>query len=310
MADTDDILDSETVEELGELTELDSERLPEADELDFEQLGPLVEAATSLLESVTDGEHDPEDGTLQALLQLVGLIKQTLDTTDAEELLDIVDLDAADEVVDIEELPDALASGDLGEAVELQGVRKLIEFGQLWDAVDLTELMDSKGEISETVGQITDDEGDGGVLDVDLFDEMELDDMTGDEEGVAGGLTDPEMVQAATQAQLDDAIDGFRELLVETHARLDSLREANKERFEGVDQPTSRNPTAVSTLSTHGGPPKAASAVSTVPRNVRHSTGASRRRIYGRRFEQLMAEKRDEEPPDDDQTAGEGGETR
>ena len=310
MADTDDILDSETVEELGELTELDSERLPEADELDFEQLGPLVEAATSLLESVTDGEHDPEDGTLQALLQLVGLIKQTLDTTDAEELLDIVDLDAADEVVDIEELPDALASGDLGEAVELQGVRKLIEFGQLWDAVDLTELMDSKGEISETVGQITDDEGDGGVLDVDLFDEMELDDMTGDEEGVAGGLTDPEMVQAATQAQLDDAIDGFRELLVETHARLDSLREANKERFEGVDQPTSRNPTAVSTLSTHGGPPKAASAVSTVPRNVRHSTGASRRRIYGRRFEQLMAEKRDEEPPDDDQTAGEGGDER
>jgi len=310
MTDTDDILDSETVEELGELTELDSERLPEADELDFEQLGPLVEAATSLLESVTDGEHDPEDGTLQALLQLVGLIKQTLDTTDAEELLDIVDLDAADEVVDIEELPDALASGDLGEAVELQGVRKLIEFGQLWDAVDLTELMDSKGEISETVGQITDDEGDGGVLDVDLFDEMELDDMTGDEEGVAGGLTDPEMVQAATQAQLDDAIDGFRELLVETHARLDSLREANKERFEGVDQPTSRNPTAVSTLSTHGGPPKAASAVSTVPRNVRHSTGASRRRIYGRRFEQLMAEKRDEEPPDDDQTAGEGGDER
>ena len=166
--------------------------------------------------------------------------------------------------------------------------------------------MGSKDEITETVGQITgdDDDDEGGILDTDLFDDMELSDMAGGDDGMTGGLTDPEMIQAATQAQLDEAIDGFRELLVETHARLDELREANKERFDGVDQPTSRNPTAVSTLSTHGGPPKAASTVSTVPRNVRHSTGPSRRRIYGRRFEKLMAEKRGEEQTDTDDDGG------
>ncbi len=299
MTDTDDILDSETVEELGELTELDSERLPEADELDFEQLGPLVEAATSLLESVTEGEDDPKSDRLQALVHLVGLIQETLETTDVNEILETVDLDKADEMLDPEELPDALASGDLEEAVELKNVTQLIEFGQLWDAVELSELMDSKDEITETVGQLTGDDDQEGVLETDLFDDMELDDMADGDGDMAGGLSDPEMIQAATQAQLDDAIGGFRELLVETHAQLNKLREANTQRFDGIDQPTSRNPTAVSTLSTHGGPPKAVSTVSTVPRNVRHSTGPSRRRIYGRRFERLMAEKRNEEQTDD-----------
>jgi len=296
---TDDVVDVDAVDELGELTDgadLDSETLPDAESLDLEQLGPLVEGAKSLLESVTEGDDDPSAGKLQALLHLVNLIQGVLKTTDTDALLETVDLDEIDSVVDLDSLGEAIESGDLGDAVELENLRKLIEFGQLWQTVDLGELMDSKDEITETVGQLTgDDEGEGG-----LFDGIEMEDLTGDGE-MAEGLTDPEMMQAATQAQLDDAIDGFRDLLVETHARLDSLREANKERFEGVDQPSSRNPTAVSTLSTHGGPPKANSTVSTVPRNVRHSSGPSRRRIYGRRFENLMAEKRDDEGTDADE---------
>ena len=292
MTDFEELLDVESVDDLEAL---DTDDLPNPSELELTQLGSLVELATSTLESVTAGEEDPSAGKLQALLHLVNLIQGVLTTSDIDELLDTIDLDDLDSVVALDELPDAVESGELGDAVELKNIKQLIEFGQLWGAVDLSELMDSKDEITETVGQITgDDEGEEGVLETDLFDEMELSDMAGDD-GVAGGLTEPEMIQSATQAQLDDAIDGFRDLLVETHIRLNKLRETNEERFEGVDQPSSRNPTAVSTLATHGRPPKAASTVSTVPRNVRHSTGPSRRRIYGRRFERLMAEKRGED---------------
>ncbi|MFD1641167.1 hypothetical protein [Halohasta litorea] len=323
----DDLLDVEAVDEL-DLDDVDSvealstDDLPDASELDLTQLGPLVGLAKSVLESVTAGDDDPSAGKLQALLHLVNLIQGVLTTTDTDELLDTLDLDELDSVVDLDSLPEALESGDVGDAVELKNLRKLIEFGQLWDAVDLTELMGSKDEISDTVGELTgDDDGEGG-----LFDGLEMEDLTGgDDEGEMGSLTDPEMIQAATQAQLDSAIDGFRELLVETHARLDELREANQARFDGVDQPSSRNPTAFSTLTTHRGAPKDASRASTVPRNVRHSTGPSRRRIYGRRFTRLMEEKQadekaagesveeetvDEQTAADEPTADDGGEDR
>ncbi len=306
----DDLLDVEAVDDLDlgldevdSVEALDTDDLPDANELDLAQVGPLVELGISILESVTEGDDDPAAGKVQALLHLVYLIQGVLKTSDTDQLLNTLDLDELDEVVDLDSLPDALESGDVGDAVELKNLRKLIEFGRLWDAVDLTELMGSKNEISDTVGELTeDDDGEGG-----LFDGLEMEDLTGgDGDGEMGTLTDPEMIQAATQAQLDTAIEGFRDLLVETHARLDELREANEQRFSGVDQPSSRNPTAFSTLTTHRGAPKDASRVSTVPRNVRHSTGPSRRRIYGRRFDTLMNEKQadeetvDEEPADEE----------
>ncbi|MFW5978064.1 MAG: hypothetical protein ACOCP2_02360 [Halohasta sp.] len=301
----DDLLDVDVeavdeldLDELDSIEALDSEALPDPDELDLTQIGPLVELGISILESVTEGEDDPAAGKLQALLHLVYLVRGVLKTTDTDQLLDTLDLDELDEVVDLDSLPEALESGDVGDAVELKNLRKLVEFGQLWQTVDLTELMGSKAEISDTVGQLTGDDGEG---EGGLFGDLEMDDLTGgDGDGELGALDDPEMIQAGTQAQLDGAIEGFRELLVETHARLDELRAANQERFDGVDQPSSRNPTAFSTLTTHRGPPKDASRVSTVPRNVRHSSGPSRRRIYGRRFDRLMAEKRAEEGTDED----------
>ncbi|MFO7832732.1 MAG: hypothetical protein R6V31_01425 [Halohasta sp.] len=314
MTESDDgLLDVEVDDEL-DLNEFATEELPAAEEIDPEQLGPLVEGAKSLLASVTDGEGDPAAGKLQALLDLVHLIQDVLTTTDTDELLDTVDFGDLDEVVDLDSLPEALESGELGDAVELTNLQQLIEFGQLWEAVDPSELMGSKDEISDTVGELTgDDDGEGG-----LFDGVEIADLAGGDEGEMGSLTDPELMQAATQAQLDSAVDGFRELLIETHARLDELRTANEVRFDGVDQPSSRNPTAVSTLPTHRGPPTDASRASTVPRNVRHSTGPSRRRIYGRRFDKLMNETQaddheaDEEPVGEEKTndkaATEGGE--
>lgn len=301
----ENLVDVDLVDDLGDLTDgeqFDTDLLPDAGNLDFEQLGSLVEQATDLLESVTEGDDDPSKEKLQALLHLVNLIKGVLKTTDVDDLLDAVELDEVDSVVDLDSVPAALESGELGEAVELKNVRRLIKFGQLWQTVDITELIGSKDEITDTIGQLTgDDEDEGGLLDSGLFEDLEMDDFTGDEDGMKAGLTDPEVMQAATQAQLDSAIDGFRDLLVETHARLDDLREANKQRFSGIDQPKSRNPTAVSTLSTHGGPPKGGSTVSTVPRNVRHSTGPSRRRIYGRRFDRLMAENHSEEADTDEE---------
>lgn len=286
----DDLIDVEAVDDLTDIDsveQLNTDDLPDADELDLAQLGPLVELAKSILESVTEGEEDPNARKVQALLHLVNLIQGVLTTTDTDELLDTVDLDELDSVVDLDSLPAALESGDVGDAIEFKNLRKLIEFGQLWDAVDVTELMGSKDEITDTIGSLTgDEEGEGG-----LFDGMEMEEFVGGDDGQMGSLTEPELIQTATQAQLDSAIDGFRDLLVETHARLDELREANKQRFDGVDQPSSRNPTAVSTLTTHRGPPKDASRASTVPRNVRHSTGPSRRRIYGRRFKWFMEEK-------------------
>jgi len=323
MADSDDdLLDVEAVDDLNvddvdSIEAIDTDALPDASELDLAELGPLVGLAKSIIESVTEGEDDPAAGKLQALLHLMNLIQGVLKTTDTDELLDTLDLDELESVVDLDSLPDALESGEFGDAVELTNLRKLIEFGQLWQTVDLTELVGSKDKITDTVGELTgDDDGEG-----ELFEEVEMDDLTGGgEDGEMNALTDSELMQAATQAQLDSAVDGFRELLVETHARLDELREANRERFDGVDQPSSRNPTAVSTLTTHRGPPRDASQVSAVPRNVRHSTGPSRRRIYGRRFDKLMKKNQadhqatDEDPADEektnDQAANEGGEDR
>ncbi|WP_253738030.1 hypothetical protein [Halohasta salina] len=324
MTDSEEgLLDVEAVDDLGlddvdSIEALDTDALPNASELDLTQLGPLAELAISVLESVTEGEDDPAAGKLQALLHLVSLIQGVLETTDTDELLATLDLDELDEVVDLDSLPEALESGEIGDAVELENLRKLIEFGQLWQTVDLTELVGSKDEIRETVDSLAGDDGNG---DRGLLDGLEMQDLTGGGDSeIADGLTDPEMMQAATQAQLEREIEGFRERLVETHARLDELRDANERRFAGADQPSSRNPTAVSTLTTHTGPPSDASQVSTVPRGVRHSTGPSRRRIYGRRFDTLIAETQatdaeaDEQPVDNeepsDNAADERGEDR
>ena len=306
-----DIEAVDALDDIDSIEEIGGDDLPAPTDLDLTRLGPLIGLARSILESVTDGEDDPSAGKTQALLHLLNLIGGVLETTDADELLSVVDIDDLDDVVDLDSLPEALESGELGDAVELENLRQLVEFGQLWQTVDVTELVDSKDELSEAVGSLTGAEGDS-----ELFDGLEMADLAGGDADseVADGLTDPELIQAATQAHLDSAVGEFRELLIETHVRLDGLREANRQRFEGVDQPRSRNPTAVSTLTTHRGPPTDAARSSTVPRTVRHSSGPSRRRIYGRRFETLMNEIRTEDVETDEEQsndrAAEGGDDR
>lgn len=108
-------------------------------------------------------------------------------------------------------------------------------------------------------------------------------------------MDDPEAYQVAIQQGAMEGIDAFRSALLETHAKFDRLYEFNREKMRRQDTSTnSRNPTAVSTLPTERAAVGSGVKHSTVPQEVRYSTAPTRKRIYGRRFEQERKKRRDD----------------
>jgi len=284
-------------------------------------LEDAIESLGRLEETVGESEaiDDLDDDTLETVVGDVDTLVQVAE--EVGELLEAMDLSDLPEAVDGDELLDAIELGEIPDVLanEDDGVSELVDFTELfdaidllnaWNAADLTDLWENKRELDDAMDELedgddarmvedavsdvanADEDGDGLLGDEDENEDGVLD--TGMDVGSAAKETlgdidvaeDPEAYQAAIQQQAMEGIDAFRTALLETHETFEKLYEFNREKMRRQDTSTnSRNPTAASTISTDRLDLGSGTRYSTVPQEVKLSTAPTRKRIYGRRFE-------------------------
>lgn len=261
-------------------------------------LDELLSDAESRAQSLLEREEFDDEAleTLDDLAAVADEAEDLLSTVDVDELADAVDLEDVPEVVEPEDVPEAIEERDPEKAIKLRKLIKLADLSQALGSTDLTRFRREKSELQAELDDLggSDDGSDDGLLDaggddglVDgdgLTDGMDVgidglgEDLDGDERS--------ELMQAAIQSKIDDAVGEFRESLLAAHERLAELREQNQARMGSQDdQPSSRSPTAYSSLPAGRGDMGGVGQHSTVPAQVRHSSAPSRERIYGDRFE-------------------------
>lgn len=252
----------------------------------LEELSVRLEALKSAIVAGTDDETVIE--VAEGLWTIVDEALDVLETVDFEELPEAIDVEELPDAIEAERLSSAIQAGDASRAIDLAELYEAVDLRELWRAVDLSALRKEERELREEIERFLEDNGEAiGVDDGSPSDE--------DEDGesallreTANALLSAEGRQQALQQRIGEAIDAFRRTLLETHATVRRLYEANRRKLGGSDRRSgSRNPTARSTRSPGPLPDSISTRVSTVPRRVRHSRTKPRPRIYGRRFERV-----------------------
>jgi hypothetical protein len=272
--------------------------------------------------TLTDAREDLTD-----LIEVIDEAEDLLSTVDLSALPEAVDWSELPAAIDAGDVPRAIAEGEPSEAIHFRRLLQIVDLRTVLDNVDLRALWEQKRDVEEATDDLTDENEDGGEDDGSILDRFGSDSDDGEENGGflnrfgsdekgesgdtaaddtsvvsddgggAGGIPS-ELIQARVQSQLHEAIESFRESALEARDRLKEMRDRSKEQFEektgGVNQPSSRNPTAYSTLpaapderSDMGGVQRP----STIPRTPRHSSTPGHDRIYGDRFENRGQEK-------------------
>ncbi|WP_222918714.1 hypothetical protein [Natrinema sp. SYSU A 869] len=282
----------------------------------------LLENATESLDRLEEtlGESDALDdldddtletvvGDLDTLVRVAEEVVELLEAMDLSELPDAVDGDELLDSIELGEIPDVLANEDEGvsELVDFTELFDAIDLLNAWNATDLTDIWENKRELDDAVDDLEDGDDAGMVEDAvsDIANGDEDGDglLGDDEDGVldtgmdAGSMAkqalgdidvaeDPEAYQVAIQQQAMQGIDAFRTALLETHETFENLYEFNRKKMRRQDSSTnSRNPTAAATMPTERRDLGSGARYSTVPQEVKLSTAPTRKRIYGRRFE-------------------------
>ena len=246
--------------------------------------GDGAETAEAATEETEDAAAENEDDWSD----LVQRAEEVLAIADEiEDVLKTVDLDDAVESLDADGIDmEALEEGNHSEAVD---PLDLVDLPEAFDAVDVREFWREARELDEALDELA-DEGDDefDIVDdgVDVGDTFETEDTFDTDMSLGMDDTDipAEGLQATVQAELAGATEEFREGLVATRKHLKAMRESNAERTDSVGQPSSRNPTAVSTMSQSGPTDAKMARYSTVPEETRYSSAPNRERIYGSRF--------------------------
>lgn len=213
--------------------------------------------------------------------------KGFLNTVNITNLSRSIDLRKLPKAINFKEIPAAIANADPKRAVELKHLASLIEFDDLWDAVEVREFVRYKDKLEDIV--------DGKDSDEDGTDRSSLTDSLKSLDG-EGGELGSEMTQAmqvAIQSKLRDAVEEFRSSVLDAREQMKEARDEAEATIEettggGADQPSSRNPTAYSTMVSGWKKSDWSSAkVSTVPHDVRHSSAPGHLRLYGSRFDKM-----------------------
>lgn len=258
-------------------------------------------ARDDLLQLVTSLATGTTDDALAALDDLEDV------ATEAGELASTVDGDGLTEAVDLSRLPEAIAvddiayaivSGEGGDAVDTGTLLDVLELGGLFDAVDVREFWRNAEELEAELEDVLGEEG--------LAEWKSRLGMDGDDEGddtdvewsTLADAADSDALQTGIQTQLRDAVDEFREGVLDARQQLVERRAELDAKTSGVGQPDSRNPSAFSTMAQSRGDIGNATRGSTVPTETRYSAAPNRERIYGDRFE-----KYDREATEDDDDA-------
>ena len=317
---TDSETEDSTDAEGSEGSENESETGAE-DDGDLADAAKLVTRAEADLEDILGIVRGDQEGTLEEAQDDVEDLIEVID--EAEDLLSTVDLSALPEAVEWTDLPKAIEGGDIpeaiaeGEASEAVNFRKLLQIANLRKVlgnVDLRDFRREKEDVEEATDDLTDDEEsedeENSVLDrfrdegsedknSSVLDRFGSDEKGNDDE--EGGIPS-ELIQAKVQSELGDAIDEFRDSALDARDRLSEMRERSKKEFREktgrTGQPSSRSPTAYSTLPSSpddradiGG----VARFSTMSRTPRHSSAPGRDHIYGDRFENRTQEDDDNE---------------
>ncbi|WP_435076951.1 hypothetical protein [Halococcus sp. AFM35] len=252
-----------------------------------------VETDVESLLGVLSGDESFEEAKddIEDLVDVIEETDELLETVAVSELPDAVELRELPSVIEGENVPEAIANAEPERAIDLTRLASLVEFSELWDAVDVRAFMQNKEELEAAADDVTDEDGDGEGS--GLLESSAPDDSAADGETLGESLLEQdEAKQAAIQSQLSDAVEEFRESALDARDQLQEARDTAQEEVEaktggGTGQPTSRNPTAYSTMV--GGWNSAgwsSSNFSTVPQSTQHSSAPGHFRIYGRRFDE------------------------
>lgn len=286
---------------------------------DDEGFAELLSEAETDLKSVEESLSDVDDlkelgnDELESLLGDVDTLARVARETG--ELIEALDLSELPSAVDAGELLEAIKTGEIPGALseEETGPGDVIDFAQVfqaldllnaWDATDLVDIWEEKRELEAAVDDLADEGEDASMVEkaasavADEGDELvddagELVETGTDAAGAAKEALgkpdiedDPKVYQTFIQQQAKKGIDAFRDALLVTHEKFEKLHEANREKMRRQDMtPSSRNPTAVSTMATNRRDLGGGACYSTVPKKVKLSTAPAFERVYGRRFE-------------------------
>jgi hypothetical protein len=271
---------------------------------DTDDATALLERAAATVTSIIrllndEATHEGTIPEIENLQEIATEAEELLATVDLTNLPDAIDLAELPKAIETDDIPEAVAEGDLQQAVHYSELLAVVEFGELLDAVDVQEFHQHREELAAAVDDLTaDSESSERWIVFDTLKEIieilrpeggdGLVDSIEDEDALDVAL-DGEAKQAVIQSQLHEAIGEFRESVLEARTRLEELHDEANERVEettgGLGQPSSRNPTAFSTLTTAWKPTGGTGQYSTVPESTRYSTAPSHRRLYGSRFE-------------------------
>lgn len=312
----------ETVEQLSEIVDETSDRDTEnsgatvtdaaaaTEEMLDESAVELLERAEMIIESLfasfSDGTEAELRENTEDLRDVIEEAVELLETIDLTEVPGAIDYENLDEAVDMSDIPDAIAERDVDRAIRYSKLLTLVEFGEVLDTVDVRDFKQNKDEFEAAVDEFIDDrDQDGEDGDWIVFDALTrlaetiveengddgeiIDSMDPDMEDATELASDGQVKQVAMQSKLRDAVEEFRESIFEAHERMKELRETASEQVDetngDIEQPSSRNPTAYSTLPAQRTDRLGTTGVSTVPTNTLYSTASNPPRIYGSRFE-------------------------
>ena len=276
-----------------------------------------TDAIAETVDDVTGGEdRDGLVGDIQDVLEVIDEANDILESIEFTELPEAVDRDQVLEAIELGNVPDALSDSEDEDVVKLRQLIRAINMRELLADVDVTQLWSSKRDAEAALEDLTDDEDDQGVIgaaatamagdgddggvldgvrdrvgdDDDELIETEADDVMEMGAQVAKsefdvGDGDLSAYEEIIQQQAIEGVDAFRDGLLRAHGKFERVIDENRERTRNIDrQPSSRNPTAVSTIETPRADVASVANYSTVPRTVRHSSAPSRKQIYGDRF--------------------------
>ncbi|PSP71884.1 hypothetical protein BRC86_14255, partial [Halobacteriales archaeon QS_3_64_16] len=267
-----------------------------------------------------EGPLEEAQDDLDDLIEVIDEAEDLLSTVDLSVLPDAVEWTDLPKAIEGGDVPEAIAEGEASEAVNFRKLLQVVNLRKVLGNVDLRDLRREKEDVEEAVEDLTDDDEDdeddeGGILDRFRSNETGgsnggADDGIGpgvmgedrdDKEGAGGGIPS-ELIQAKVQSELGDAIDQFRDSALDARDQLNEMRERSKEEFRQktgrTGQPSSRNPTAYSTLPASPDDRPDVGGVarfSTMSRTPRHSSAPGRDHIYGDRFENRNQEDDDNE---------------
>ena len=250
-----------------------------------------IEAGIARVESASDDEDSGTSltGTAKELFDVLESSDVLLQTIDLDKLPDAVVVEELPNLVDLERLSDAIKTHNPDLSFDMSHLERVVNKRALWNSIDLPEFVKAKRtldrDLEDVLGEVYHEKdalvGIGSdskaVSDVKRFVSM-----LRSESGVV-------LIQQEATAKADAA----RGIIIDRHAAVERRNASIKRRAGSAnEQRPSRNPTAVSLLSSWPSSNGVSTRVSTVPSDVRYAKMDTLPRIYGRRWNSAPSKRR------------------